>query len=86
MISYRPAPQLTTGRRGFRAALGVMMVAAVIGTAAMGPVEAHAIAADGTTASAAAVETRALAERSTTRREGAGGSTDHRTTTDLLRS
>ncbi|KNC20160.1 hypothetical protein AC792_02485 [Arthrobacter sp. RIT-PI-e] len=85
MISYRPAPQLTTGRRGFRAALGAMMVAAVVGTAAFGPVEVHATAADGTTASAAALETGAPAGRGTPRREGAGGATDHGTTTDLLR-
>lgn len=37
MISYRPTPELAAGRTGFRAALGAMMLAAVLGTAAFAP-------------------------------------------------
>lgn len=37
MISYRPTPELTAGRKGFRAAIGAMALAAVLGTTAFAP-------------------------------------------------
>ena len=40
MISYRPVPALTLGRSGFRSAVASMVLAAVIGTATFGAVEA----------------------------------------------
>ncbi|MDN4610335.1 hypothetical protein [Arthrobacter burdickii] len=42
MIAYRPTPELTTGRTGFRAALGAMALAAVLGTTAFAPIGAEA--------------------------------------------
>ncbi|OUM41871.1 hypothetical protein [Arthrobacter sedimenti] len=41
MISYRPTPELTAGRTGFKAAIGAMALAAVLGTTAFAPIGAE---------------------------------------------
>lgn len=73
MISYRPTPELTTGRKGFRAAIGAMVLAAVLGTTAFGPV--------GSDPATAAVASPAIvagstvpAEQTIVRRQDTGGS------------
>jgi hypothetical protein len=73
VISYRPTPELTTGRRGFRAAIGAMALAAVLGTTAFAPIGAEATApiAD---ARAAVVGTTVPAEQAVIRRQDTGGS------------
>ncbi|MFC3300748.1 hypothetical protein FJV46_06055 [Arthrobacter agilis] len=48
MITYRPTPALIAGRKGFRAAVGAMALAAVIGTTAFAPADAGAVAASPT--------------------------------------
>ena len=75
MISYRPVPELTAGRKGFRAAIGAMALAAVLGTTAF----ATADAGPDTVAESrivAVVNAAAVlpAEQLTVRRQDTGGS------------
>ena len=74
MISYRPTPDLTPGRRGLRAALGAMALAAVLGTTAFA--SAGTGAAPAAEAHAVVVGTTAPAEQAVVRRQDTGGSLD----------
>ncbi|WP_104116300.1 hypothetical protein [Arthrobacter sp. B1805] len=75
MISYRPIPELTAGRRGFRAAIGAMALAAVLGTTAFAPIGAEAPAASAAR-TAVVVGSTVPAEQAIVRREDTGGSLD----------
>ncbi|MDQ0736131.1 hypothetical protein [Arthrobacter agilis] len=82
MISYRPTPELTPGRRGFRAAVGAMALAAVLGTTAFAPMGAEA-AAPGPDTRAAVVGATVPADPALVRRQGAGGSLGQATASPL---
>lgn len=75
MISYRPTPELTPGRRGLRAALGAVVLAAVLGTTAFAPTGAGTATA-AADARAAVVGTTVAAEQAVVRRQDTGGSLD----------
>ncbi|WP_146069650.1 hypothetical protein [Arthrobacter sp. B0490] len=83
MISYRPTPDLAPGRRGLRAALGAMALAAVLGTTAFAPASAGAApAAD----AHAVVVAAAPAEQAIVRRQDTGGSLDRGAAAGPLRA
>ena len=82
MISYRPTPELTAGRKGFRAAIGAMALAAVLGTTAFAPIGAKTPMAS--EARAGVVETTVPAEQATVRRQDTGGSLDQGAATGPL--
>ncbi|MEG9249407.1 hypothetical protein V6S67_15065 [Arthrobacter sp. Soc17.1.1.1] len=73
MISYRPTPEPTPGRRGLRAALGAMVLAAVLGTTAFAPAGADTATA---AADAVVVGATVAAEQAVVRRQDTGGSLD----------
>jgi hypothetical protein len=76
MITYRPTPELTAGRMGFKAAIGAMALAAVLGTTAFAPT--------GTPAPTMVTDTRTTvlagvsvpAEQTPLRRQDTGGALD----------
>lgn len=72
MISYRPTPELTTGRKGFQAAIGAMVLATVLGTTAFGPVGTDTVNA--AAAPAIVVSSTVPAEQTVLRRQDTGGS------------
>lgn len=73
MISYRPTPELTAGRKGFRAAIGAMALAAVLGTTAFAPTgAAPSVASE----ARAVVGTTVPAEPAVVRRQDTEGSLD----------
>jgi hypothetical protein len=74
VISYRPTPELTTGRKGFRAALGAMALAAVLGTTAFAPIGAEAAAPAADARAAVVVGTTVPAEQAIIRRQDTGSS------------
>lgn len=71
MISYRPTPELAAGRTGFRAALGAMVLAAVLGTAAFAPtgVQTATTAPTGVQAATIGTGTGVPASQAAVRRE-----------------
>ncbi|WDF33305.1 hypothetical protein PTW37_15870 [Arthrobacter agilis] len=70
MITYRPTPALTAGRKGFRAAVGAMALAAVIGTTAFAPAHADAgVVAASPTLDAVVVGTAPAADEDIARRQ-----------------
>ncbi|MGV0111132.1 hypothetical protein [Arthrobacter sp. CP30] len=75
MISYRPTPELAVGRKGFRAAISAMALAAVLGTTAFAPVGADTSVASEARAGVI-VETTVPAEQALIRRQDTGGSLD----------
>lgn len=75
MISYRPTPELTSERKGFRAAIGAMVLAAVLGTTAFGPV-GSATATAAAAAPAIVAGSTFSAEQTIVRRQDTGGSLD----------
>jgi hypothetical protein len=74
MISYRPTPELTSGRRSFRAAIGAMVLAAVLGTTAFGPVGSDTVTA--AAAPAIVAGSTLPAEQTILRRQDTSGSLD----------
>jgi hypothetical protein len=76
MITYRPTPELTAGRTGFRAAIGAMVLAAFLGTTAFAPTgtPVPAATADARTTILAGVSVPA--EQTTFRRQDTGGALD----------
>ena len=83
MISYRPTPELTAGRKDFRAAIGAMALAAVLGTTAFAPIGAKTPIASEARAGVV-VETTVPAEQATVRRQDTGGSLDQGAATKPL--
>jgi hypothetical protein len=75
MISYRPTLELTTGRKGFRAAIVAMVLAAVVGTTAFGSVGSDTVTA-AAAAPAIVAGSTVPAEQTILRRQDAGGSLD----------
>ncbi len=76
MISYRPTPELTPGRKGLRAALGAMALAAVLGTTAFAPAGADNATAAADARAAVVVGTTVPADQAVVRRQDTGGSLD----------
>ncbi|MHA7217784.1 hypothetical protein ACX80L_02715 [Arthrobacter sp. MDT1-48-3] len=76
MISYRPTPELTPGRKGIRAAIGAMALVAVLGTTAFAPVGADPTAPVAGARTAVVVGTTLPAEQAIVRRQDPGGSLD----------
>jgi hypothetical protein len=74
MIAYRPTPELTAGRTGFRAALGAMALAAVLGTTAFAPIGAEADPPAEEARTTVVVGATLPAEQSLLRRQDTGGS------------
>jgi hypothetical protein len=74
MIVYRPTPELTAGRTGFKAAIGAMALAAVLGTTAFTPAGAEAALADAPTI--VVIGATVSAEQAVVRRQHTGGSFD----------
>ncbi|BBE24014.1 hypothetical protein MN0502_28970 [Arthrobacter sp. MN05-02] len=74
MISYRPTPELTAGRKGIRAAIGAMALVAVLGTTAFAPNGADAAAPVADARTAVVTGATVPAERAVVRRKDSGGS------------
>lgn len=82
MISYRPTPELTTERKGLRAAIGAMVLAAILGTTDFGPVGSDTVAAAATTPAttpAIVAGSTLPAQQTIIRRQDTGGSLDQGT-------
>ncbi|KQO00817.1 hypothetical protein ASF21_10900 [Arthrobacter sp. Leaf234] len=76
MISYRPIPELTVGRKGIRAAFAGMALAAVLGTTAFAPLGAEATAPVADARATVLVGTTVSTEQVTVRRQDTGGALD----------
>ncbi|MHA7192037.1 hypothetical protein ACX80N_17270 [Arthrobacter sp. MDT2-16] len=76
MITYRPIPELTAGRKGFRAAIGAMALAAVLGTTAFAPIGAQLATPVADAHATVLVGTAVPAEQSLVRRQDTSGSLD----------
>jgi hypothetical protein len=86
MIAYRPTPELTAGRTGFRAALGAMALAAVLGTTAFAPIGAEADPPAEEARAAVVVGATLPAEQALLRRQDTGGSLDQGAAAGPLRA